>query len=255
VGPAQRRRFRQAPVCAGRRAKRQSAPLPTGVPPSSEARVPGTCLPRSLVAWSSSGRVPRTAGGSRVHWLPSPAAGQERDSVLCGGRCLRCAVDLGVRGGPLRQTQRVLRVYLEVRVLARVAQRGIDVLAYGVYGAGLPDAGGCGEVLAGTELPRNYSRQSREAIEVDPRLLVVQPGLSAATTACSEVPAPAADGTLGQAVPPTSWPTSVSVTRQSVGPENPISTPPGARTMAMRTPSMTVSGGFTGSAPAARAAS
>ena len=48
---------------------------------------------------------------------------------------------------------------------------------------------------------------------------------------------------------------TASATSQSVGPENPIRTPPGARTMAMRTPSMTVSGGFTDSAPAAKAAS
>src|SRR5262249_1303757 len=45
-----------------------------------------------------------------------------------------------------------------------------------------------------------------------------------------------------------------ALARQSVGPQNPISTPRGARTVATRTPSITVSGAFTDSAPAATAA-
>ena len=47
----------------------------------------------------------------------------------------------------------------------------------------------------------------------------------------------------------------VGSNRQSVGPENPMSTPPGARTIAVQTPSITFVGGRTDSAPAASAAS
>src|SRR5215216_474729 len=65
--------------------------------------------------------------------------------------------DLGLRGRRLRQTLRVLRVDLEVRVVARVAERGIDVVPYGIHRAGLPDAGSCGDVVAGTELPPNHA--------------------------------------------------------------------------------------------------
>src|SRR5215217_3769344 len=67
--------------------------------------------------------------------------------------------DLGLRGRRLRETLRVLRVDLEVRVVARVAERRIDVVPYGIHRGALPDAGGCGKVLAGTELPRNHSRR------------------------------------------------------------------------------------------------
>src|SRR5215207_7281126 len=72
--------------------------------------------------------------------------------------------DLGLRGRRLRQALRVLRVDLEVRVVARVAERRIDVLPYGIHGAALPDAGSCGEVLARTELPRNHSRRGVRGI-------------------------------------------------------------------------------------------
>src|SRR5829696_3892686 len=72
--------------------------------------------------------------------------------------------DLGLLGRRLRQALRVLRVDLEVRVVARVAERRIDVLPYGIHGAALPDAGSCGEVLARTELPRNHSRRGVRGI-------------------------------------------------------------------------------------------